>query len=91
MKKTQKLLCFLKGHLAIPQGNKLWACYLHTCIKYIQGKYLTNRSVRESFGLKDSFSGGALRLIKEAVAQKFIKPLDSTTSSRYMKYIPIWV
>ena len=30
------------------------------------------------------------RLIKEAVAPEFIKPLDPTTAPRYMKYIPIW-
>lgn len=75
----------------IPPDDKLWACYLHACIKYIQGEYLTNSSVRERFGLKDSSSGSASRLIKEAVAKKYIKPLDPTTAPRYMKYIPIWV
>ena len=76
---------------SIPQDDKLWACYLHACVKYIQGEYLTNSSVRERFGLKDSSSGSASRLIKEAVAQNYIKPLDPTTAPRYMKYIPVWV
>lgn len=75
----------------IPQDDKLWACYLHACIKHIQGEYLTNSSVRERFGLKESSSGSASRLIKEAVAKNYIKPLDPTTAPRYMKYIPIWV
>lgn len=70
--------------------DKLWACYLHACIKYVQGEQLTNSSLRERFGLKDSASGTISRLIKEAVRQEFIKPLDPTTAPRYMKYIPIW-
>ncbi len=70
--------------------DKLWACYLHACIKHVQGEQLTNSSLRERFGLKDSASGSVSRLIKEAVAMKLIKPLDPTTAPRYMKYLPIW-
>ena len=51
---------------------------------------LANISLRERFGLKDSAAGTVSRLIKEAVASEFIKPLDPTTAPRYMKYIPIW-
>ena len=70
--------------------DKLWACYLHACIKQVQGEQLTNSSLRERFGLKESSSASISRLIKEAVARKFIKPLDPATAPRYMKYIPIW-
>lgn len=70
--------------------DKLWACYLHSCIKQVQGEQLTNSSLRERFGLKESGSGSISRLIKEAVDTKLIKPLDPTTAPRYMKYIPIW-
>ena len=74
----------------ISPEDKLWACYLHACIKQVQGEQLTNSSLRARFGLKDSSSGSVSRLIKEAVNQKLIKPLDPTTAPRYMKYIPIW-
>ena len=74
----------------IPMEDKLWACYLHACIKHVQGEQLTNSSLRERFGLNDSSSATISRLIKDAVAQRMIKPLDSTTAPRYMKYIPIW-
>lgn len=70
--------------------DKLWACYLHACIRYVGGEYLTNSSLRERFGLKDSSSGTASRLIKDAVSAGYIKPLDPTTAPRYMKYVPIW-
>ena len=70
--------------------DKIWACYLHACIKHVQGEHLTNSSLRERFGLQESSSGSVSRLIKEAVKAELIKPLDPTTAPRYMKYIPIW-
>ena len=75
---------------AISIVDKLWACYLHACIRQVEGEQLTNSSLRERFGLKDSSAGSISRLIKEAVSMKLIKPLDSSTAPRYMKYIPIW-
>lgn len=75
---------------SISMEDKLWACYLHACIKHVQGEQLTNSSLRARFGLKDSSSGSVSRLIKEAVELELIKPLDPTTAPRYMKYIPSW-
>lgn len=74
----------------ISMEDKLWACYLHACIKHVQGEQLTNSSLRNRFGLSSSSSASISRLIKTAVQQKLIKPLDPTTAPKYMKYIPIW-
>lgn len=68
--------------------DRLWACYLHACVKQVQGEQLTNSSLRERFGLPTSSSGNVSRLIKEAVACHLLKALDPTTAPRYMKYIP---
>lgn len=75
---------------SMPLEDKLWSCYLHACIKNVQGEQLTNRSLRERFGLEDSAAGSISRLIKEAVSLKLLKPLDPTTAPRYMRYIPGW-
>ena len=75
---------------SISLEDKLWGCYLHACILHVQGEQLTNSSLRERFGLKQSSAGSISRLIKEAVTQKIIKPLDPDTAPRYMKYIPFW-
>lgn len=75
---------------SLSMEDKLWACYLHACIKQVQGEQLSNSSLRARFGLQETSSGAVSRLIKEAVAMKLIKPLDPTTAPRYMKYIPIW-
>lgn len=70
--------------------DKLWSCYLHACLMYIQGDALTNKSLRDRFGLKESSAGSVSRLIKEAVNKHWIKAVDPETAKRYMKYMPIW-
>ena len=74
----------------LTMDEKLWSCYLHSCIMQVQGEYLTNKSLRNRFGLKESASASISRLIKEAVEKKLIKPLDSNTAPRYMRYLPYW-
>lgn len=69
--------------------DKLWACYMHSCIKYIQGEFLTNSSLRERFGLEEKSSASISRLIKEACEKQYIKKLEDT-APRHTKYIPIW-
>lgn len=74
----------------IPSDDKIWSCYLHACLMYVQGDALTNTSLRDRFGLKESSAGSISRLIKEAVDRNRIKALDPTTAKRYMRYVPIW-
>ena len=77
------------GFFDLSQMDKLWACYMHACIRYIQGDYLTNSSLRERFGLEDKSSASISRLIKEACEKRLIKRLEDT-APRYTKYIPNW-
>lgn len=70
--------------------ERLWGCYLHACIKFIQGDFLTNSSLRNRYGVEETSQGTVSRVIKEAVAKKLIRPYDPDTAPRYMKYIPIW-
>lgn len=79
-----------KKYSSISKEDKLWACYLHACIKHVEGEELTNRSLRDRFGLKESSSGSISRLIADAVSIKYIKPLDPDTAPKHMKYIPYW-
>ncbi|MCD7823009.1 MAG: putative DNA binding domain-containing protein [Oscillospiraceae bacterium] len=74
----------------ISREDKLWACYLHACIKHIQNEQMTNASLRERFGLGDTHISTISRLIRESVDEKLIKPFDANTAPRYMKYVPIW-
>ena len=79
-----------KEFKALTPEERLQACYWHACLQYSEGGYATNASLRERFGIKASNSAQVSRLIKTAVEQQLIKPVDPTTSSRYMRYIPFW-
>lgn len=73
----------------MPTEDKLWACYMHACIKYIQNEFLTNSSLRERFGLEEHSSASISRLIKEACDKHYIKKLEDT-APKHSKYVPIW-
>ena len=86
MENLEKLV---KRLIEFDTDDKLWACYMHACVKYIKGEFLTNSYLRESFGLKDSSSASISRLIKEATEKEYIKKLEDT-APKHTKYVPIW-
>jgi len=72
------------------KADRVRACYLHSCLKYVNREYLTNTSVRERFGIKPQNMATASRLIKEALEEKVIVPYDVSAAPKLMKYIPWW-
>lgn len=86
---TKVILFSKKDFFDLSLEDKLWACYMHACIKYIQGEFLTNSSLRERFGVKDSSSASISRLIKIAHEKGYIKKLEDT-APKHSKYVPIW-
>lgn len=86
---TKVVLYSRKNFFDLSTDDKLWGCYMHACIKYINGEFLTNSSLRERFGLEEPSSASISRLIKDALGKKLIKKLEDT-APRYTKYIPFW-
>ncbi|MES9857407.1 MAG: ATP-binding protein [Sedimenticola sp.] len=72
------------------KADRVRACYLHACLKYVQRDHLTNSSIRERFGIEQKNSAQASRLIKEAVEAAEIAPYDPGAAPKLMKYIPWW-
>jgi predicted HTH transcriptional regulator len=70
--------------------DRVRACYLHACLRYVNREYLTNTSLRERFGLDEKNSATASRLIKEAVDDGAIVPVDEDAAKKLMKYTPWW-
>ena len=70
--------------------ERIRACYLHACLKYVTRDFLTNASLRERFGIKESNKAIASRRIREAIGAGMIKPFDEHASRRLMKYVPFW-
>ena len=57
------------------KGDRIRACYLHACLKYVSREQMTNTTLRERFGIPPKNSATASRLIKEALEANAIKPL----------------
>ena len=74
----------------IPREEKLHAVYQYASIRYLQDDAMTNKILRERLGLADTYLPSISRLIKETVKEQIIKPLDESTSNRYIRYIPAW-
>jgi ATP-dependent DNA helicase RecG len=70
--------------------DRVRACYLHACLRYVERDYMTNTSLRERFGIELQNSATASRYIKEAVEQDKIRPYDEQAGRKYMKYVPHW-
>lgn len=72
------------------KDDRVRACYLHACLRYVQRVQMTNTSLRERFGLDEKNSATASRLIKEALEAGAIVPYDANAGRKYMKYLPWW-
>jgi predicted HTH transcriptional regulator len=67
------------------------ALYWHAVRMNIEDSYMTNKSVRERFGLTPKQSSQATKAIANAVRSGLVKPYDETAGNKFMQYIPFWV
>lgn len=70
--------------------DRVHACYLHACLKYVMREEMTNGSLRKRFGLDEKNSAMASRIIKDALKDGVIKPYDLAQGKRNAKYVPAW-
>ena len=84
----------LYGHKTFNQmdkQNKIRACYLHSCLKYVSGEYMTNQSLRDRFNIEEHNYSIASRIIAETIRTGLIKDYDSENKSKkFAKYVPFW-
>ena len=71
--------------------DKIRAAYLHACLKYVSGEYMTNNSLRGRFGIEEKNYSMASRIISEAVKSGLVKDNDpESNSKKHAKYVPFW-
>jgi predicted HTH transcriptional regulator len=70
--------------------DRVRACYLHACLKYVNREHLTNTTVRERFGIEPQNIATASRLIREAVEAGAIAPVDPDSAKSHRRYVPFW-
>ncbi len=87
---TRAVLFAYKDLAAMNEAERLRACYLHACLKYVMRDFLTNASLRKRFGIRQNNKAVASRRIREAVDAGMIKPFDENAGRKFMKYVPFW-
>ena len=88
---TRIILYAHKTLRQMDKQDKIRACYLHACLKYVSGEYMTNQSLRERFGIEEQNYSMVSRIISDAINEKLVKDYDSENKSRkYAKYVPYW-
>jgi ATP-dependent DNA helicase RecG len=71
-------------------SDRIRACYLHACLRYVQGDPMTNSSLRGRFGFAKNASAVASRVIKDSLGAGAIRPLNPEAGKKFMKYVPSW-
>jgi len=70
--------------------DRVWATYLHAGLKYIQGNFMTNSSLRKRFGIESKNIAMVSRIIKEALKDKLIYIYDESVGTKAREYVPWW-
>ena len=70
--------------------DRIRACYLHACLQFVNRKKMTNKKLRERFGLDEDKTSVVTRVINATVAANLIKNSSSSESRRDTYYVPYW-
>ncbi len=90
---TTVVLFAYKDFTQMDAGDRMRACYLHCCLKYVSNERMTNQSLRERFKLDDTRAKSAIvsQIISASMEQGRVKADDpESASKRYAKYVPYW-
>ena len=71
--------------------DRIRACYLHACLRYVQRDFMTNGSLRERFGFSAENAAMASRIIRDTLSAGKIRCYDETVGNKAKKYLPSWV
>ena len=75
---------------AMAKPDRVRACYLHSCLQYVQRKVMTNKSLRERFGIDDSRSALVSRIINATIEAGLVRKISLSESRRDSAYVPFW-
>jgi hypothetical protein len=72
------------------KADRVRACYLHACLRFVTRQDMTNTSLRVRFGVEEQNRSTVSRLIREAVEAGAIVPADPGAAPKLMRYLPFW-
>lgn len=87
---TRTVLFAHKALSAMDKADRVRACYLHACLRFVTRQEMTNTSLRVRFGVEEQNRSTVSRLIREAVETGAIVPADPGAAPKLMRYLPFW-
>jgi len=72
------------------KSDRVHACYLHACLKYVNREMMTNSTIRDRFRIEKVNSAIASRIIGATLEANLIRPFETGMSRKYKKYVPFW-
>ena len=87
---TRSVLFSHREFKDMDKADRIRACYLHACLRYVERDFMTNSSLRERFGIEKKNSATISRVIKDTLEAEEIKRYDNEAGRKYMKYVPWW-
>ena len=87
---TRTVLFAYKPLKAMDKADRVRACYLHACLRYVTRKEMTNTTLRARFGVEEQNRSSVSRLLREAVEAGAIVPADPAAAPKLMRYLPFW-
>ena len=70
--------------------DRVRACYLHACLRYVMNLPMNNASIRERFGIANKSAARASRLLKESVDSELVIIRDPEVGAKSRTYLPYW-
>jgi predicted HTH transcriptional regulator len=73
------------------RADRTRACYQHAALKHVMRAHMTNRSLRERFGLGEDKSAVVSQVIAATIEEGLVKA-DETVggSKKWARYLPFW-
>jgi len=87
---TKSILFSHREFKDMKKEDKVWASYLHCCLRYVNSEDMNNASLRLRFGIEEKNSATISRVIKQAVEADLIKLYDPAANRKTWRYVPWW-
>ena len=87
---TRAILFAHKPLSGMGKAERVRACYMHACLRYVMSQPMNNSSLRGRFGITKGNTVQASRLLKEALESGVIVIRDPEAGYRIRTYLPAW-
>ena len=87
---TRTVLFSYKDLSEMDSTERVRACYLHACLRYVTNERMSNASIRDRFGISRKNIARASRLLKESLDAGVIVIRNPEAGTKNRTYLPIW-